>query len=50
MAFFTFTQLYGLYLMTFYIYAILKKKIMFIKNFILDVKNYFEYSGEKKNE
>ncbi|HAR6886992.1 TPA: nucleotidyltransferase, partial [Staphylococcus aureus] len=20
------------------------------KNFILDVKNYFEYSGEKKNE
>ena len=44
---FYFTQLYGLYLMTFYIYAILKKNNVY-KNFILDVKNYFEYSGEKK--
>ena len=32
--------------MTFYIYAILKKNNVY-KNFILDVKNYFEYSGEK---
>lgn len=36
--------------MTFYIYAILKKKNNVYKNFILDVKNYFEYSGEKKYE